>query len=53
MVMVQKVNHGILDACLCKIIYIKEKYRLKIDYFLLKTGFNKPSFWQVLALDAG
>ena len=45
-IMVEKVRLGILDACVCKNIYVKEKYRLKIDHFLLKTGFNKPRFCQ-------
>ena len=27
-------------------IIIKEKYMLKIKYFLLKIGFNKPNFCQ-------
>ena len=44
--MVQKVKPGILNACACKNIYIKEKYRLKLGHFLMRIGFNKPSFCQ-------
>ena len=44
---VEKVKLSILAACVCKNIYIyKETIKLKIEHFLLKTGFNKPSFCQ-------
>ena len=35
--MIENVKLGILDACVCKNAYIKEKLR----YFLLKTGFTE------------
>ena len=46
--MVEKVKLGILDTCVCKNIYLKEKCMLKIEHFLLKV---LPELWQVLALD--
>ena len=41
--LVEKVKMGILDVCVCKNGYIKEKLSYK---FFLKIGFNKPSFCQ-------
>ena len=42
----KKVKLGIFDAFICKNIYMKEKYRLKIEHFLLNIGFNKSSSCQ-------
>ena len=37
--LVEKVKLGTLDACVCKNIYIKEKYRLKIEHFFIEDWF--------------
>ena len=42
--MIEKVKPGILDVFVCRNIYMKKKYRLKIEYFLLNIGFDRTSF---------
>ena len=42
--MVEKVKLGILDAYVCKNIYIKKKIRLKIEDFYWRLVLINPSF---------
>ena len=44
--MVEKVKLGILDACVCKYIWIKKKLSDKLNILLLKIGLTKTSSCQ-------
>ena len=45
-ILVEKVKLRILVACIFKNIYIKKILSYKLNILLLKTGFNKLSFFQ-------